>query len=156
MIVEEMNILTTIFLRYDMEKIYYPNSVLITKPISNFRRSPDMGDSVDFTIDVSTSVDAINALKKAIQAYIESKPKYWNPKHTVLFKEIENVDKMKMAVCVSHTMNHQNYGEKSSRRSELVFELKKIFENLGIKYHLLPQEVHLTQINTSNNGGIGI
>ncbi|XP_024042028.1 mechanosensitive ion channel protein 10 [Citrus clementina] len=144
-IVEEMNILTTIFLRYDMEKIYYPNSVLITKPISNFRRSPDMGDSVDFTIDVSTSVDAINALKKAIQAYIESKPKYWNPKHTVLFKEIENVDKMKMAVCVSHTMNHQNYGEKSSRRSELVFELKKIFENLGIKYHLLQQEVHLTQ-----------
>lgn len=68
MIVEEMNILTTIFLRYDMEKIYYPNSVLITKPISNFRRSPDMGDSVDFTIDVSTSVDAINALKKAMQA----------------------------------------------------------------------------------------
>ena len=68
MIVEEMNILTTIFLRYDMEKIYYPNSVLITKPISNFRRSPDMGDSVDFTIDVSTSVDAINALKKAVQA----------------------------------------------------------------------------------------
>ncbi|CAI0375198.1 unnamed protein product, partial [Linum tenue] len=67
MIVEEMNILTTVFLRYDMEKIYYPNSVLISKPISNFRRSPDMGDSVDFTIDVSTSIDDFNALKKAIQ-----------------------------------------------------------------------------------------
>ncbi|KAI3968471.1 hypothetical protein MKX01_007781 [Papaver californicum] len=36
MIVEEMNILTTVFLRFDMEKIYYPNSVLSTKPISNF------------------------------------------------------------------------------------------------------------------------
>lgn len=67
MIVEEMNILTTVFLRYDMEKIYYPNSVLLTKPISNFRRSPDMGDTVDFTIDVSTPVEDINALKKAIQ-----------------------------------------------------------------------------------------
>ncbi|XP_021282535.1 mechanosensitive ion channel protein 10-like [Herrania umbratica] len=150
MIVEEMNILTTVFLRYDMEKIYYPNSVLITKPISNFRRSPDMGDTVDFTIDVSTPAEDINALKKAIQLYIESKPKYWSPKHTVIFKEIENMDKMKLVLCVQHTMNHQNYGEKSARRSELVFELKKIFETLNIKYHLLPQEVHLKQVNMPN------
>ncbi|MBA0602611.1 hypothetical protein Gorai_002786, partial [Gossypium raimondii] len=150
MIVEEMNILTTVFLRYDMEKIYYPNSVLLTKPISNFRRSPDMGDTVDFTIDVSTPVEDINALKKAIQLYIDSKPKHWSPKHTLIFKEIENMDKMKLVLCVQHTINHQNYGEKSSRRSELVFELKKIFEALGIKYHLLPQEVHLIT-NQLNN-----
>ncbi|XVF42756.1 hypothetical protein PTKIN_Ptkin01aG0389800 [Pterospermum kingtungense] len=150
MIVEEMNILTTVFLRYDMEKIYYPNSVLITKPISNFRRSPDMGDTVDFTIDVSTPVEDINALKKAIQLYIESKPKYWSPKHVLIFKEIENMNKMKLVLCVLHTMNHQNYGEKSARRSELVFELKKIFETLSIKYQLLPQEVHLTQVNMPN------
>ncbi|XVF56685.1 hypothetical protein PTKIN_Ptkin06aG0140500 [Pterospermum kingtungense] len=150
MIVEEMNILTTVFLRYDMEKIYYPNSVLITKPISNFRRSPDMGDTVEFTIDVSTPAEDINALKKAIQLYVESKPKYWSPKHSLIFKDIENMDKMKLVLCVMHTMNHQNYGEKSTRRSELVFELKKIFESLGIKYNLLPQEVHLTQVNMPN------
>ncbi|KAF5205135.1 Mechanosensitive ion channel protein [Thalictrum thalictroides] len=150
MIVEEMNILTTVFLRYDNEKIFYPNSTLSTKPISNFYRSPEMADTIDFTIDVSTSMDNINALKKHIQVYIESKPKYWNPKHSVIVKEIENVDKMKMCVCVLHTINHQNYGEKNARRSELVFELKKIFEKLEIKYHVLPQEVYLTQVNAPN------
>lgn len=62
-----MNILTTVFLRYDMEKIYYPNAVLITKPISNFYRSPEMGDAVSFTVDMSTSFETITALKKAIQ-----------------------------------------------------------------------------------------
>lgn len=67
MIVEEMNILNTVFLRYDNEKIYYPNSVLITKPISNFYRSPEMCDAVTFTIDLSTPMDTIIALKKAIQ-----------------------------------------------------------------------------------------
>ncbi|XP_048132765.1 mechanosensitive ion channel protein 10-like [Rhodamnia argentea] len=147
MIVEEMNILTTVFLRYDMEKIYYPNSVLLTKPISNFRRSPEMADAIDFAIDISTSIDIINALKKAIQSYIESKPKNWSPKHSVIVKEIENVNKMKMCLCVQHTMNHQNYGERSSRKSELILELKKMFENLDIKYHLLPQEIHLSQVN---------
>ncbi|KAJ4829424.1 hypothetical protein Tsubulata_006619 [Turnera subulata] len=147
MIVEEMNILTTVFLRYDMEKIYYPNAVLLTKPISNFYRSPEMGDGIEFAIDITTPVDTITALKKAIQGYIESKPNYWNPKHSVVMKEIVNVQSMKMALYVQHTINHQNYGERTSRISELVMELKKIFENLGITYRLLPQEIHLTQLN---------
>lgn len=67
MIVEEMNILTTVFLRYDNEKIYYPNAVLLNKPISNFYRSPEMGDGLDFTIDVNTPIDTIIAFKKSIQ-----------------------------------------------------------------------------------------
>ncbi|XP_020685945.1 mechanosensitive ion channel protein 10-like isoform X2 [Dendrobium catenatum] len=150
MIVEEMNILTTVFLRHDNEKIYYPNAVLLTKPISNFYRSPHMFDTIEFHIDVYTPVDTIAALRKAIQAYLESKPKHWNPKHTVLVKEIENVNKMKMSLNVLHTMNHQNFPERNSRRSELVLELKKIFESLGIKYNLLPQEVHLTQVLGAN------
>ncbi|XP_023513519.1 mechanosensitive ion channel protein 10-like [Cucurbita pepo subsp. pepo] len=150
MFVEEMNILSTVFLRFDNEKIYYPNSVLLTKPISNFRRSPDMSDTVDFTIDVSTSFDNITALRKAMQIYIESKPKHWSPKHSLVVKEIENVDKMKMSLCVQHTMNHQNFPERNNRRSDLILELKRVFELLGIKYHLLPQEVVVTQFNLTN------
>lgn len=147
MVVEEMNILTTVFLRYDNEKIYYPNSVLLQKPISNFYRSPEMGDNVEFTMDLSTSVETFAAMKKAIQLYIENKPKHWQSKHSVVVKEIENLNKMKVVLYIQHTMNHQNYGEKNNRRSELVLELKRIFENLGIKYHLLPQQVHLTQVS---------
>jgi hypothetical protein len=86
--------------------------------------------------------------------YIESKPKHWNPKHTLMVCEIENGKDLKLTLCVQHTMNHQNYGEKSNRRSDLVFELKKIFDKLGIKYHLLPQQVHLTHVNTISNGGM--
>lgn len=67
MIVEEMNILTTIFLRYDNEKIYYPNSVLATKPISNFFRSPDMGDSFEFSIAFKTPIEKIGSLKEKIK-----------------------------------------------------------------------------------------
>lgn len=67
MIVEEMNILTTVFLRFDNEKIYYPNSVLLTKPISNFNRSPEMSDTIEFAIDVSTPADTFMAMKEAIK-----------------------------------------------------------------------------------------
>jgi len=65
-----MNILTTVFLRYDNEKIFYPNSVLSTKPISNFNRSPEMSDSVEFAVDVSTSIESIGALKAKLKVYV--------------------------------------------------------------------------------------
>ncbi|XVF48926.1 hypothetical protein PTKIN_Ptkin03bG0227600 [Pterospermum kingtungense] len=149
MVVEEMNILTTVLLRYDNEKIFYPNSVLATKPISNFYRSPEMSDSVEFTVDVSTSVEQIGALKAKIKEYLESKPQHWRPGHSVQVKDIENMNKMKMALYLTHTINFQNYGDKSSRRSELVLELKRIFEALDIKYNLLPQEVHVTYVGST-------
>ncbi|CAN6164697.1 unnamed protein product [Urochloa humidicola] len=146
MTVEEMNILTTVFLKNDNEKVYYPNSVLSTKPISNFYRSPNMYDTIDFAIDVSTSVESIGALKSKIKGYLESKPTHWHPVHTVNLKDILDVNKINMSLSVQHTMNFQNIREKSIRRSELVMELKKIFEEMSIRYHLLPQKVELTYV----------
>ncbi|XP_073139276.1 mechanosensitive ion channel protein 10-like isoform X2 [Henckelia pumila] len=150
MIVEEMNILTTVFLKFDKEKIFYPNSVLATKPISNFYRSPDMSDQLEFSIDFRTPVEKIGALKDKMQRYIEKNPQLWYPNHSVIVKEIENVNKLKMALIFNHTMNFQEFGEKNKRKSELVLEMKRIFEELAIGYYLLPQEVHLIESKNSN------
>ncbi|KAJ6745817.1 MECHANOSENSITIVE ION CHANNEL PROTEIN 9 [Salix koriyanagi] len=139
-LVEEMNILNTVFLKLDNEKIYYPNSVLATKPIGNYFRSPDMGDTVEFAIDFATTVEKLGLLKEKIKKHLEKTPQHWHPNHNVVVKEIENVNKLKMALYCTHTMNFQEYGEKNKRRSELVIEIKKIFEEINIKYYLLPQQ----------------
>ncbi|KAL6958619.1 hypothetical protein U1Q18_047648, partial [Sarracenia purpurea var. burkii] len=78
--------------------------------------------------------------------YLERNPQHWHPNHSVVVKEIENVNKIKMVLFFNHTMNFQDYPEKNRRRSELVLEMKKTFEDLGIKYNLLPQEVHLVEL----------
>ncbi|XP_057776325.1 mechanosensitive ion channel protein 10-like [Salvia miltiorrhiza] len=149
MIVEEMNIFTTVFLKADNEKVYYPNSVLSTKPISNFYRSPDMGDSLEFSIDFKTSMEKIGALREKIKKYLEKNPQLWHANHNLVVKEIENVNKIKMALFFNHTMNFQNFAEKSRRRTELVLEMKRIFEELHISYDLLPQDVHLNDSRSS-------
>ncbi|KAL0447358.1 UNVERIFIED_CONTAM: Mechanosensitive ion channel protein 10 [Sesamum latifolium] len=151
-IVEEMNILTTVFLKSDNEKVYYPNAVLATKPISNFYRSPDMGDSLDFCIDFKTPMEKIGALKEKIKKYLEKNPQLWHPNHNLVVKEIENVNKIKMTLFFNHTMNFQDYPEKSRRKTDLVLEMKKIFEELNIRYDLLPQEVHLMDLQTTTAG----
>lgn len=150
LLVEEMNILTTIFLKLSNEKISYPNSVLATKPISNYNRSPDMSDTVEFSIAFATPIEKIGMLKERIKLYLENNSLHWYPNHSVVVKEIENVNKIKIALYCNHTMNFQEFGEKNNRRSALITELKKIFEELEINYSLLPQQVHLHHIGTES------
>ncbi|KAL3747152.1 hypothetical protein ACJRO7_016002 [Eucalyptus globulus] len=144
MAVEEMNLLTTVFLTNDGEMIFYPNSVLSNKPISNFYRSPNMGDAVEFTVDFSTSRDSFAALRDEVKRYLEDRSDYWKKDHSFDVSEIEDMNKLKMTLHVRHTINFQNPGDRSTRRSELVWELKRIFEKLGISYRLLPQEVRVS------------
>lgn len=81
--------------------------------------------------------------------YLERNPQLWHPNHNFVVKEIENVNKIKMVLFFNHTMNFQDYGEKVKRRSELVLEAKKIFEELKIKCNLLPQDVHVHHPETT-------
>lgn len=75
--------------------------------------------------------------------YLSEKPQHWLENHSVVVNEIENINQIKMTLNVNHTINFQDFVEKNRRRTELVLELKKIFEELKIQYCLLPQQIHL-------------
>ncbi|PON60618.1 Mechanosensitive ion channel [Parasponia andersonii] len=143
MIVEEMNILTTVFLRYDNQKIIYPNSVLSTKPIANFYRSPDMGDSIDFFVHISTPMDKIASMKDRIRRYIESRSDHWHPAPMLIMREVEDLNKLKLSVGVTHRMNHQDIGERWARRALLVEEIIKIFKECDFEYRMLPLDINV-------------
>jgi small-conductance mechanosensitive channel len=64
-----MNILTTVFSKLNKDKVYYPNSVLSTLPISNCKGNSDTGDVVEFSIAFA-SVDKIYALKEGIKRLV--------------------------------------------------------------------------------------
>lgn len=87
-----------------------------------------------------------NRLILLVVRYLESKPQHWSPHHSMQVKEIVEVNKMIIALYVTHTINFQNTGEVGNRRSDLVVELKKILEELGIKYRLLPQELQIRYV----------
>ncbi|CAH8271632.1 unnamed protein product [Arabidopsis lyrata] len=148
LLVEEIDLLTTVFLKIDNEKVFYPNSVLISKPISNFYRSPDMGDYVDFAIAFSTPAEKIGSLKGKIGEYLVANSQHWYPEAQVMVRAIENMNKLVLNILVQHTINFQVYIEKSRRRTALIIAIKRILEELEIDYSLLPQDVHLTEHKT--------
>ncbi|XVE53049.1 hypothetical protein DITRI_Ditri02bG0173400 [Diplodiscus trichospermus] len=143
MVVEEMNILTTVFLRYDNQRITIPNSVLATKAINNYYRSPDMGDAVEFCIHVKTPAAKFGLMKQRILSYIEHKSDHWYPAPMIIFKELEELNRVRIAIWLTHRMNHQDMGERWARRALLVEELVKIFNDLDIKYRLYPVDINV-------------
>ncbi|KAE8689075.1 hypothetical protein F3Y22_tig00110944pilonHSYRG00062 [Hibiscus syriacus] len=129
------------------EKVYYPNLVLYSKPISNYYRSPEMGETIEFCVDLRTPAETIGRLKKEI--------KRWHPGHVVVVTEIENDNKLKMALRCTHTMNFQDIGERKKRRSNLIVELRRILEELSIRYITLlenesPEEVARERPDSTN------
>ncbi|XP_039156069.1 mechanosensitive ion channel protein 10 [Eucalyptus grandis] len=139
------NILTTVFLTNDGEKKTYPNSVLASKPISNFNRSPPLSESVEFKVDFSASDESLGALKDKIQTYLDRNPNHWHPDPSVVAKEILDGDHLKMVLHVTPTMNFLNARERAARRSDLVLELKKILEELHLKVARASSVINLSQ-----------
>ncbi|CAI9117010.1 OLC1v1018316C1 [Oldenlandia corymbosa var. corymbosa] len=154
MIVEEMNILTTVFLRFDNQKIIYPNSVLSTKPISNYYRSPDMGDAIDFCIHISTPMEKIALMKERITRYIENKSEHWYPAPMIVMRDVEDLNRLKWSIWLSHTMNHQDMGERWARRALLVEEMIRVFKDLDIEYRMLPLDVNVRNMPHSNSSRV--
>ncbi|KAI3894925.1 hypothetical protein MKX03_022863 [Papaver bracteatum] len=143
MVVEEMNILTTVFLRYDNQKIIYPNSVLSTKPISNLYRSPDMGDAIDFCVHVSTPVEKISTMKHRLTTFIESKREHWYPSPMIVVRDVDDLNRLKISVWLCHRMNYQDMGERWIRRALVVEEMIRVLRELDMEYRMLPLDINV-------------
>nr|XP_011459091.1 PREDICTED: mechanosensitive ion channel protein 8-like [Fragaria vesca subsp. vesca] len=151
MVVDEMNLLTTVFLKFDNQKIIYPNSVLSTKPIANYYRSPDMGDAIDFCVHISTPLDKLAIVKERIIGYIETKTDHWHPAPMVVLRDVEELNKLKISVWLTHKMNHQDMVERWSRRALLIEAMVKVFKELDIQYRLLPIDVNVRNMPSSTS-----
>lgn len=61
----------------------------------------------------------------------------------VVLRDVEDMNRLKISVWLSHRMNHQDMGEKWARRDLLVEEMIKIFRDLDIEYRMLPLDVNV-------------
>ncbi|XP_010918162.1 mechanosensitive ion channel protein 6-like [Elaeis guineensis] len=143
MVVEEMNILTTVFLRYDNQKIIYPNSVLATKYIGNFYRSPDMGDSIDFCVHVATPVEKLAKMRERIIGYMENKKEHWYPGPAVVLRDVDDMNRLKISIWMRQRINFQNMGLRFTRRELVLEETIRILRDLDIEYRMLPLDVNI-------------
>jgi len=147
-VVEEMNIMTTIFLRYDNLKVYYPNSQLAQLPIMNYYRSPDMGDAVDFAVHVGTPVEKLTLMKERLMHYLDNKKEHWYPGSMVVLRDVDDTNKLKVSIWCRHTINFHDMGMRFERRELLLQEMIKILRDLEIEYRMLPLDINVRNAPT--------
>jgi hypothetical protein len=75
---------------------------------------------------------------------------HWYPAPMTIFKDVEELNRVRIAVWLTHTMNHQDMGERWARRSLLVEEMVKIFRELDIEYRLLPLDINVRAMPSVN------
>ncbi|KAM0058928.1 putative mechanosensitive ion channel MscS, LSM domain superfamily [Helianthus debilis subsp. tardiflorus] len=144
LIVEEMNILTTVFLKWDNEKVYFPNSTLSTRAISNHYRSPDMWDSVDFFIHVTTPPETIAVMRQRITNFVESKKDHYYPNDiTMVSLRFEDISKIRIHFWWRHKINFQDMGERYIRRGVVIDELVRLFKEHDVEYRLYPLDINI-------------
>ncbi|CAK9233781.1 unnamed protein product [Sphagnum troendelagicum] len=143
LLVEEMNIFSTIFLNGANEKISYPNSLLATKPITNVHRSPDQWDLIEIRIDSTTNVPKIGILQDRLNRYIESLPEIWYPRWRFVVKDIDDSSHLNMYITIQHHINFQDGGERWQRRSNMILHLENLMNELEISYKLPPAQIDI-------------
>ncbi|GLT44297.1 hypothetical protein SLA2020_182030 [Shorea laevis] len=132
MVVEEIKLLDTIFLRHDKQKTTISNSVLTSKMITNYNRSPDMEDEILFSIHLATPAAKIAMMKERIKSCISSKEKHWYPKPTIICMDTEDLNKLRFKVLLVHRMNQQHMKKRLDRRGRLVEKIAEILKELDI------------------------
>lgn len=78
--------------------------------------------------------------------YIESKEEYWYPAPMIVTRDVEDMNRLKFSVWLTHRMNHQDMGERWVRRSLLVEEMIKVFHELNIEYRMLPFDMNVRHL----------
>ncbi|KAA8537460.1 hypothetical protein F0562_026853 [Nyssa sinensis] len=83
--------------------------------------------------------------------YIKNKSDHWYPAPMIVMRDVEDMNKLKWSVWLSHRMNHQDMGERWERRALLVEEMVKVLKELDIEYHMLPLDKNVRNMPALNS-----
>ena len=74
---------------------------------------------------------------------MERKKDHWAPSPMVIIKDLEGLNQLRMAVWMGHKINHQNMGERWTRRYLLIDEIVKILREVDIEYRMIPLDINV-------------
>jgi small-conductance mechanosensitive channel len=63
LVVQQVNLLTTIFKRWNSQELYFANHILVEKPVTNLSRSPDQWERVDFVLPSTVNEQQLDSIR---------------------------------------------------------------------------------------------
>lgn len=145
LLVANMGIMSTTFIRSDGQEINAPTVVLMTKFINNIRRSGNMGESIYLDVNFTTSSDKLFDLRTRMQDFLAANSRDFQPGFDIKLSEIVELNKMTLLLYLEYKGNWQDAGRRWERRNRFMYALKDALTELEITYDLPSQKVVTAQ-----------
>lgn len=141
LLVHNVGVMGTTFISGDGQTVFAPTTVLMTKLITNVRRSGNMGESVKINIDFRTTSDQFWELHDRLSAWVASQSRDFGPGFDVRVADIIDVNQLILNIWLPHKGNWQELGKRFKRKTRFMLALKDILTELNIKYELPAQRI---------------
>ncbi|CCM01460.1 uncharacterized protein FIBRA_03513 [Fibroporia radiculosa] len=148
--VKEIRLLSTIFIDSSNCSVQAPHSLLNTKFIQNYRRSPVMSEAFKFDVAFSTTFEQLEQLRELMIAFLKSERRDFLPNFDVtivgecprprqsyldlilLCTDIPAQEKMTLHSDIKYKSNWQQSALKSTRRNKWISALKSAMDKAKI------------------------
>jgi small-conductance mechanosensitive channel len=147
MFVVEFGLISTTFRTVYNETIVAPNALLSSqKMIFNCRRSNNQWEVTMIQVGYdSTLLEMIDELRSRMRTYVKEHDREWGGGMEINLNTIESqTNSIELVIAMEHKGNWQDWGQRWSRRTQLMRQLKEELESLGISYQLPKQPVSFT------------
>ncbi len=143
LVVKELGLLTTTFVRVDGQECYWPNSELSKQNIYNIRRSQSQNEIIKVAVAFDTPCDKILQLNHELNVFLTEHSREYDPSITVNVIELESMSKLTLTMCLTYKRNWVDGALRMRLKTKFNLKLKEVLLNLGFVYFEAPQQVHV-------------
>ncbi|KAH8550900.1 Mechanosensitive ion channel-domain-containing protein [Umbelopsis sp. PMI_123] len=151
LLVANMGIMSTTFIRSDGQEINAPTTVLMTKFIHNIRRSGNMGESIYIDVHFNTPTEKLLELSNRLQDFLAANSRDFQPGFNIKINEIVQLNSLNLLLYLEHKGNWQDGGKRLERRTRFMYALKDALQDLNIRYSLPTQNITTSEATETIN-----
>ncbi|KAF8706854.1 Mechanosensitive ion channel, partial [Rhizoctonia solani] len=146
LIVKRMGLFATEFVRADGTTLYYFNSNLFTKFITNVRRSGKQFEGLTLQVDWRTPLSKLDELETKMNEWLASDDNRWyNPPTGVVLQHIDFQRCLELTMGIPHNGTWQDWGMRNARKTAFHAAAQFYCRQLGITCNNSPQPVLVQQ-----------
>ncbi|CAE6481603.1 unnamed protein product [Rhizoctonia solani] len=142
LIVKRMGLFATEFVRSDGTTLYYFNSNLFTKFITNVRRSGKQFEGLTLQVDWRTPLSKLDQLEQKMNEWLASDENRWyEPPTGVVLQHIDFQRCLELTMGIPHNGTWQDWGMRNARKTAFHAAAQFYTRQLGITCGNSPQPV---------------
>ena len=136
LIVKELGLLTTTFIRFDGQECYFPNSVLNKQTIFNIRRSKAQGEVIKVDVGFDTTMDQITQLNILLKEFLAKNSRDYDVDITVNVIDLNQMSKLTLTMMLNYKRNWMDGKLRMRLKTKFNMELKECLSKLNFRFSL--------------------